>query len=369
MGAVEISLRQANRYLLTRQNLLSPCANALQAVRDACGLQAQIPSTPALSLRARVASFTLADYDRMLSQERTLVRTWAMRGTVHTLPADTMARFTYIYVDEASPLAEPAAKALTLLQKGPGTRNGLAQRAVAELGVPPETAREWFGPWGGVLRTLARRNLSVHMPTDSADVPVILTEQWLGRIPEIGTLDDLQAALLCDYLQGYGPATAQDFASFTGLSQAWARPAFERLREELVEVRLEGSNLPHYMLKTDLPALSAITGEEPAPVRVLPRFDSILLAYKDRQRIIDDRFRTRVYRPAAVVEAVVLVDGRVAGTWRMKKTTRELQVVYEPFRRPRGGVAPRAVAAEFQRLARWLGLERLNLTVATEAGM
>ncbi len=360
---MQISLRQASRYLLKRQHLLAPCHDALQAVRDACGLQAQIPSTPAMSLRARVSGFTLADYDRMVSEERSLVRTWAMRGTVHTLPTETMARYTRVFLDNPD-LSEPAEKALTLLMRGPGTRGQLAQRAVEELGVAPEVAREWFGPWGGVLRSLARQALSVHMPTDSADCPVVLTEQWLGHRTANPGQEALQDALLRDYLHGYGPATIQDFAYFVTRPQTWVRPIFERLKEQLAEVRLEGSKLPHFLLKSDLPDLLATTGEEPAPVRVLPRFDSILLGHRDRQRLIDDAFRTRVFRPAAVVEAVVLVHGRVAGTWRMKKTTRELQVVYEPFRKARDGAPPKAIEAEFKRLAAWLGLERLALSIS-----
>lgn len=361
-----ISLRQANRYLLKRQHLLEPCDNPLQAVKDACGLQAQVPSTPALSLRARVKGFRLSDYDRMLVQERSLVRTWAMRGTVHTVPSALLSRYTRIYT-EGKELGPWAARALELLAAGPQTRNQLRQRAVAEWGITPERAAEIFGPWGGVLSTLARFGYTVHMPTEGADVPVVLTEQWLGRGPEPASREELEDGLLADYLHGYGPATMQDFAYFLTRPLSFVRPIFARARG-LVEVRLEGSKLPHFLLESDLPELLATTGEEKAPVRVLPRFDSLLLCLRDRERILDPAFRTRVFRPAAVVEATVWVDGRVAGTWRMKRTTRELQVVYEPFRKGRSGGAPKAVEAEFKRLAAWYGLAKLKLEVATPAG-
>lgn len=358
---MQISLRQANRYLLMRQHLLEPCDDPLRTVRDACGLQAQIPSTPALSLRARVAGFSLADYDRMLVQERSLVRTWAMRGTVHTLPSALLARYTRIYTEGSEP-GPWATQALALLKDGPGTRGQLTRRAVEELGANPEQAKEAFGPWGGVLRTLARFGLTVHMPVEGADVPVVLTEQWLGRPPEPAVREELEDALLMDYLHGYGPATVQDFAYFLMLPMARVRPVFARARG-LVEVRLEGSKLPHYVPEADLPSLLAMTGEEKAPVRVLPRFDSLVLSLRHRDRILDPAFRTQVFRPAAVVEATVLVDGRVAGTWRMKRTTRELQVVYQPFRKGRSSGAPKAVEAEFRRLAKWYGLERLRIEV------
>lgn len=358
---MEISLQQANRYLLNRQHLMTPCDDPLQAVRDACGLQAQIPSTPALSLRARVARFSLADYDRMLTEERSLVRTWAMRGTVHTLPSALLSRYTRIYT-EGQDLSPAASQALQLLKDRPGTRSQLAERAVAELGVSPEKAGEMFGPWGGVLRTLARHALTVHMPVEGADVPVVLTEQWLGQAPEPATREELEDALLQDYLRGYGPATMQDFAYFLTWPLSRVRPLFERAKG-LAEVRLEGSKLPHFLPEADLPTLLAADSEQDVPVRILPRFDSVLLAHRDKGRIIDPAHRTLVFRPAAVVEATVLVGGRVTATWRMKRTTRELQIAYQPFRKGRSAKAPRAVEAEFKRLARWYGLERLTLEV------
>lgn len=356
---MEVTLQQANRYLLKRQHLLSPCSDPLRAVQDACGLQAQIPSTPALSLRARVSGFALSDYDQMLVEKRSLVRTWAIRGTVHTVPSALLPRYTRIYT-EGQDLGPWSQKALDLLATGPATRQQLTQRAVTELGVAPEQAKELFGPWGGVLRTLARHGLTVHMPAEGSDVPVVLTEQWLGMVPGPVTREELEDALLQDYLRGYGPASMQDFAYFLTWPLSRVRPIFTRAKG-LVEVRLEGSKLAHFIPADCLPELGAVTGAESAPVRLLPRFDSMLLAHRDRERVIDPAYRTQVYRPAAVVEATVLLDGRVAGTWRMKRTTRELQVVYQPFKKGRTKGAPRAVEAEFKRLAGWYGLDRLNL--------
>ncbi|MFZ5825995.1 MAG: winged helix DNA-binding domain-containing protein [Bacillota bacterium] len=358
---MEVTLQQANRYLLKRQHLLSPCDDPLRAVRDACGLQAQIPSTPALSLRARVRGFDRADYEAMLVKERSLVRTWAMRGTVHTVPAAQLARYTRIYT-EGQELGAWPEKALALLAAGPATRDQLSRRAVTELGIAPDKAKELFGPWGGILRTLARHGLTVHMPMEGADVPVVLTEQWLGCAPGPAAREELEDALLQDYLNGYGPASMQDFAYFLTWPLSRVRPLFARA-EGLVEIRLEGSKLPYFVPEARLSELAATTGQEPAPIQVLPRFDSILLAHRDKERLIDPAYRTQVFRPAAVVEATVLLDGRVAGTWRMKRTTRELQVVYQPFRKGRGRGAPRAVEAEFKRLAGWYGLDKLSLEV------
>jgi hypothetical protein len=351
-----ISLAQANRYLLMRQHLLQPCSDPLQAVHDACGLQAQVPSAPALSLRARVTGFTADDYNRLLVDQRTLVRTWAMRGTIHAVPSDQLAMYTAVYAPKDG-LTPGMQVGLDLLREGPATRKQLIEKAVLR-GIDPARAAELFGPWGGVLSRLARTGLTVHMPAPGADVPVARTEDWLGPQPPLPPREALEEALLMAYAHGYGPVTQRDMAHFTNFKMGQVREILARLGARLAEVRLEGSRLAHYLPAADLPDLLAITGEEKAPLRLLPRFDSVVLAHKDKTRLLDEAHRRQVFREAAVVEATVLLDGRVAGTWRMKTTTRELRFEFSPFRR----MGLRLVKAEAQRLAKWLGLNELVFT-------
>ena len=367
MTLPEVSLAQVNRFLLRKQHLLAPCDDPLTAARDACGLQAQVPSSPALSLRARVRGFTRADYDRLIMTERSLVRSWALRGTVHVVPSERLAEYTRVYLHEpwgyepglAGWPAERVAQTLRLLAERPQTRQQLLERAVAELGVPEAEARRLYGPWGGLLRTLAMAGQTVHVPAEGADVPLARTVDWLGQEPGAGaSVEALEDALLHDYLAGYGPATVRDFAYFTLFKTERIRRILQRAEASLAEVRVEGSKLPHYLLAEDLPALLATSGSETAPVRLLPRFDSLLLAYKDKARLLDEADRPKVFRIAAQVEATVLVNGRVVGTWRFKQTTKSLRFTYSPFRKR--GAAASAVEREARRLADWFGLDDMT---------
>lgn len=357
MSLPQISLAQANRHLLKRQHLLEPCTDPLAAAADACGLQGQVPSSPALSLRARVKGFTPADYDRLMVQDRTLVRTWALRGTIHVVPSAQLDMYTRIYAEDSWP-TEPMEQAMQLLAAGPLTRKQLIERATGTLGLPRERAERIFGPWGGILSALARAGLTVHVPTPGADVPVARTADWLGPQPEPPAREQLEDALFMAYARGYGPVSARDFAHFTSFPAGRAREIIGRA-PGLAEVRLEGSRLPYYLPAADLPDLLATSGEEAAPVRLLPRFDSLVLAHKDKSRILDESLRRQVFKEAAVVEAVVLIRGRVSGIWRMKTTTRELRVEFHPF----GRQPTSAVRAEVTRLGKWLGLERVSFTV------
>lgn len=351
-----ITLAQANRYVLKRQHLIEPCRDPLAAVQDACGLQAQVPSTPALSLRPRVAGFAPADYDRLMLQERSLVRTWAMRGTIHTVPSAHLFMYTRVYALPEWPT--PAMQlGLELLKEGPLTRKQLIEQAVA-AGESRAHAERLFGPWGGILSSLARAGLTVHVPAAGPDVPVALTAGWLGSLPEPRPVEQLEEALVMAYVRGYGPVTPRDVAHFTNFKAGRVRAVLDRL-PDLAEVRVEGSKLPHYLPAADLPDLLATTGEERVPVQLLPRFDSLILAYKDKRRFLEETHRRQVFREAAQVEATVLVDGNVVGTWRMKATSRELRFQFYPFRR----IASAPVKAAAKRLAKWLGLTDLAFTV------
>lgn len=362
MTLAVVTLEQANRYVLRRQHLITACKDPLQAVRDACGLQAQIPSTPALSLRARVARFKPVHYDSLLDKERSLVRTWAMRGTVHVVPSALLPRYT-VTCPSRWWTQEEMAQALGLLSRGPQTRQELSQRAVAELGLSQQAADRMFGPWGGILSALARAALTVHTPNVGGEVRLARAVDWLGYQPEVVAMETLEDCLLADYLHGYGPASVHDFAHFLSATLERVRPIFARA-VGLAQVRLEGSNRTYYLPEADLPELISSTGKERVPVHLLPRFDSVILVHKDKSRLMDPKWQPLVFKPAAVVDATVLIRGRVAGTWSMKQTSRSLHVTFLPF----GKQPSERVEAEARRLADWFGLERLAFEVLTPAG-
>jgi hypothetical protein len=142
----------------------------------------------------------------------------------------------------------------------------------------------------------------------------VAADAWLGRpyaSPEAGL-----RLLLRRYLAAWGPATAADAAAWTGLQVGELREALEevgtrRLRDEQSRVLY------------DLPRAPRPAGDTPAPRRLLPRFDNVVLAHADRTRVISDELRKVIIR-AGEVDPVVLVDGFVVGRWRRKN--RRIQV-------------------------------------------
>ena len=113
------------------------------------------------------------------------------------------------------------------------------------------------------------------------------------------------------YLEGFGPATIQDIAQFSTIYRPPVKDAVAALGDELV--RLEGPNGEELL---DIAGGKLPPEDSPAPPRLLPMWDSTLLAYKDRSRIVPQDYRTLVMRNNGDVLPTLLVDGYVAGVWR-----------------------------------------------------
>lgn len=328
---MQVTRQQAHGLLLRRHGLLNrvPREQAEDLTGTLCGLQAQVPTSPAAALWARVADFTAADFAAAL-ERRSLVRTWTVRGTRHLVrPAD-------LHVLTAAGRGRPPhhpeleSAVLDLLADGPRTRNELQDLAVRRLGWSARRSAELFGQWGGFLRTLALRGLVVDAgPAAGGEVAFARTDRWLPVPPQPLDPDEAEVRLLLHYLRGYGPATAADFAYWAGITVAAARTIAARAPDRLAEVAVAGVRGPCWAAPADLPALAAMPagGPDPAPPpRLLPAFDALLLGRRDKESLLAADIARHVFKAGAWVEPVALVGGRVAGTWRSRRRARALEL-------------------------------------------
>jgi hypothetical protein len=178
----------------------------------------------------------------------------------------------------------------------------------------------------------------------------VLLEEWAGPGRVLGP-DEALAELARRYLGGHGPAAPEDLAAWSGLALGRARRAVELAAGDLREVELGGRRLWE-------PAGAAAVRSPAGPVvRLLGRFDDYLLGWRDRDLVLDPAFARRIQAGGGWIHPAVVVDGRVAGTWRSRRTGGRLEVAVEPFAgRLPGGTRP-ALEAEAADLGRFLGLE------------
>lgn len=335
---------QQLRYLRLRANGLAAGGlegEVAEVVRGVCGLQGQERAAVELGLQARAArarqgTMGRADVVRALDEEASVARTWAMRSTIHMLAAEDVGwlvnllgpvfiakgrrRRRQLGLDEEMCARATAAMERLLGGEGPLTRGELLERLGAE-GFPVE------GQAGYHL--IARAGLEGVVcigPARDGEQTFALTEAWVGPVVVKWEGEEAPAALLRRYLRAFGPASVHDFARWSGLGLREARRAKE-LNEGLPEAEWQaGEGL---LMAPEQEAWLAEAGEEEVSARLLPAYDSFLLGYADRDLVVAEAHAKKVHPGGGVIRATVLVDGRAAGNWRLRRTARGAEVEVE----------------------------------------
>jgi hypothetical protein len=292
------------------------------------GVQAQDRAAALLAVRARTAP----GISRETVSASALVRTWAMRGTLHLLTADDLPTALAIF----GPLH---------LARG--------QRRLTQLGLPPEVAER--------STEEVRAILAEHGPLDRHQIAARLRERGVpvaaeGQAPihvvgraahagvlievgdglygplELGPLpdrDDALRELARRYALSHAPATSDDFASWSGLPAADVRAAWDD------ELRFEG-------------------GDEEGGVRLLPAFDEWLLGWRSRELVLPPGHARRVAPGGGIIRPVAIAEGRVFATWRLDR--RQGVVSLEPFGRVTKSLRA-GVEAEVEAISAFLGVD------------
>lgn len=339
-AAETLTPTQLNRATLARQMLLArEDVSTVEAVERLCGMQAQEARPPFVGLWTRVAGFKREDLHRAL-HEREVVRATLMRATLHLMSASD-------YLALRAPLAPVMTQALrglgarakgleleqllhvarTLMEEGPRDFDEL--RTLLAEAFPQANDRAM----GYAVRTHLPL---VMVPTgDRWAFPraarFALLESWLDRPLSD---DEGPQALVLRYLAAFGPASAADVQTWSGL-QGMKR-ILEGMRAQLrVFVDERGREL------FDLPAAPRPDQGVAAPPRFLPDFDNLVLAHADRTRVLADEPRGSLVTKNLRVRATFLLDGFVRGTWSVKRRSKKATLQIAPFE-----ALPRAAADE-----------------------
>ncbi len=356
-----LSWDQVLAFRLERQFLDSRAAagSMFEVTRALCGVRAQLPSTAELGLWARVEGLEQGDVKSALEHERALVKTWT-RGQLYLLPADDLA----VHVAALYPRPEGPGDAWLRLRRvtreqydaiienvpraldgRPRTREWLADR-LAELAGPDVREAVLFS-WGGVLKQSARRGDLCFGPPRGRNITFVRPDRWLRRTLRADP-DEAGRDLLRRYFGAYGPATAVDFGHWLE-NPTKAKALVRASADELAEVEVDGHRAT--ALAADIGALEA--RRRPRGVRLLPAYDQYVTGTRPREAFVPPGSVRRVFGQQGQVAAVVLVDGRIAGTWTHARRGGALQVSVEPFE-PMAARARKALADEVERLAAFL---------------
>ncbi len=341
---------------------------ALGVIAKICGLHAQVMSSAELTLWARVEDLEPGMVGEALWEHRSLVKTWAMRGTLHLLPADELPtwvaaqgvlkprhhakswqKYYGLTYEEAEAMLAAIPEALDGRML---TREELAQEVGRIMG-SEEIGGKLRDGFGALLKPSALRGDLLFAPSVGRNVRFARPDQWLSGWEPAET-EIAAREVVRRHLAAYGPAMREEFARWFGMtSPAQAGRLIESLGEEVAPVEVEGSHA--WMLAEHVP--EAEKAEPSGVVRLLPAFDQyVVAAPRDREAVLPEVLKRRVYRPQGWLSPVVVVDGRMEGLWRHERKGDGLVVEIEPFTEQPEWVR-RAAEEEAERLPRLLGGE------------
>jgi hypothetical protein len=335
---VDFLIERMTRQGLARQGVTT----AAEVAASALGLQSQDAAAGRLGVRARTTAVDEAGVVEACEIGRSVVRTWLMRSTVHLVAAEDTRWMVALFgpmierrfanvrwrqlgidrqlIDKAVPLAQEVLAGRQL------TRHELAA-ALADRGI--RLADDGQAATH-LLLALSCRGITCRAGDRGRESTFALVDDWLpdwlpsDRAPAPA---DPVAELARRYFRAFGPATAADFTTWSGLPSG---AAIRAIRDELTEVEFDGRRGWR---------LGAVEPAGPAnALRLLPMFDNYLLGYRDRTAMLDPALHAQVY-VGGIIKATVVCDGRVIGIWRLERSERSTRSAtirvtpFEPFTR------------------------------------
>jgi hypothetical protein len=364
----------------------APTKALISVVDDMAGAQAQLPSAAQISLWSRVRDLRITHVEEALS-ERTLVKASCMRSTLFLVPAEHLA----IFVRGSTRRAEKEIRwargkgvpdrvvdaaidaALSALDR-PLTRLEIAERVSRTLGVRMQTIHG--GGWGSrrkvaavpvgelmypvvdLLHLAAARGVVCYGSYRDNEPTFVRADAWLPHWQDL-PVEHAEGLLLRRYLRAFGPATAADFSLWTGISLMEAREIWAREEAGFAPVNVD--SWAAAVLREDLDELAQAKFKPPL-VRLLPYFDSYLLGHKEREHLVDIKYRKNIFRAQGWIAPVVLVDGRAIAVWAHTQQRNRLSVNVSKFesisRRTTAGIREEA-----RDLGRFLGAPNVDVKI------
>ena len=320
-------------------------------------------SAAEMALWTRRRETTRDEIRAALFERREIVKTSAMRLTLHVIPAADLAMVIAALRPMSMAIlqrwhmrvgAKPdhvralVDSILDGLRDGPRTQPELIARARKKAGTG---LRAWLDNSWGALRPAVIDGLIVYGPMRGPATTFVRVDQWLPAQVAMG-VDEARAELLRRFLSAFGPATAHDFAKWSGLKTSDARIVLSAMGDELVPVSVAGA--PGWIRRADAKALKN-SELDPAAIRLLGAFDSFLLAHATKAHLVDSKHYKRVYRPQGWISPVVMRGGAIAGVWFPKATAQRVTLGVELFGRATSALRE-GIEREAEAMGRFLGV-------------
>ena len=342
---VKISAAQVNAFRLGRHHLSHRAAkrDLARVVSDVCGIQAQVLSAAELAVRARIEGIRQADVKGALWKDRTILKTWCMRGTLHLLASSDLPLYVaalkskleeterWLKKNEgvsAGEVSEISVAIGEILSKKALSREELSMEVAKRTNLGPAARKVLMSAWGVLLRPAAYQGHLAFGENIGPKVTFVNPAPWVEPWKKVPTREAV-LELLRRFLRAYGPARISDFGYWWGNLSKEDRSVLAAISGEFVEVEAEG--LRGFMVRRDAEEAGGL--EPSLCVRLLPSFDCYAMHYSPRETFVSATHRNRIFsQEAGWVFPPVVINGLAAGVWNLRRRGSRVEIDVEPFR-------------------------------------
>ncbi len=353
MNAPDIARHRLYHQQIAVQQFKTPA----QVVAWLGAVQAQDYAGAKWSIGLRLPGTTDADITNAIAG-RTIIRTWPMRGTLHFVAAadirwmvthltpriiaGSASRFQRLELDDAT-FARCRKIFTRALQGGRQLTRDAMYAALEEGGISVEGFRGLH-----ILCRLSQEGLLCFAAPEGKQQTFALLEEWVPDAKKIDR-DEALAGFAKRYFTSHGPATLNDFVGWCGLKVADAKAALDAVASQLAHEKIDGKT---FWMSRDTPALRKTM----ATAWLLPGFDEYMLGYKDRSAALDPLHAGKICPGSnGIFSPTVVIDGRVAGTWKRTLKKSAMNITPIPFE-PLSAAQIRGIAIPAKRYGDFMGL-------------
>ena len=323
-----------NRYRLLNQQIAHGQLTTPGAVVAALGaVQAQDYTGALWAIGLRLPTAVQADIEQAIV-ERSIIRTWPMRGTLHfvaaadvvwmlelltpRIVAGSAGRLRQLELDDST-LARSKEVLVRALEGGKQLTRGEIFGVLEAAGISTAGQRGYH-----ILGRLAQEGLICFGVHEGKQPTFVLLPEWVPNARRLAR-DEALAELATRYFTGHGPATLQDFVWWSGLKISDARTGISLAAERLVQEEVDG--IAYWMVQS-MPVRS---GDLPDVV-LLPGFDEYMLGYRDRSAALDPEHAQKIVPGNnGMFMSTLVSNGRIVGTWKRTIKKNSVVVALSPF--------------------------------------
>lgn len=309
--------------------------NAADVVNWFCAIQAQDYLGSLWTIGQRLPKTSEGNIEKEI-ENRKIVRTWPMRGTLHFVSPDdirwmvkllaprVVARAKSLYREQGLD-AKMLTKGTKIIEEALTKKSRLTR---AEIYEAFERKKIQITEQRGIhlIGYAAHQGLICFGPREGKQHTFVLLDEWIPKSKSL-TEDESLAELASRYFDSHGPATMQDFSWWSGLTLSEVKRSIEMIEKEMVSFTIDDQK---YWMKP----MDSVPKSKAIQVSLLSWFDEYIIGYKDRTAAFDPSTQKFIEKPKnGLYTAVILINGKIAGNWKRTFVKNDVKIDIAPFRK------------------------------------